>query len=63
MRSTLSSYRQYGLKKFLLLKKLKILYHALMLLMILMMKKLLEILTKNICKKTNQKTKKTINYM
>ena len=46
---------QIGLKKFLLLKKLKIQYHGHMLLMILMVKKLLEHFMKKNCKTTNQK--------
>ena len=46
---------QIGLKKFLLLKKLKILCHGNMLLVILKMKKLLELFMKNSCKRANQK--------
>ena len=46
---------QIGLKEFLWLKKLKMLYPGQVLLMILMEKKLLERFTKTICKKTNQK--------
>ena len=58
MRSTLSSCRQYGLKKFLLLKKLKILYHA------LVINDLNDEETVGtFYEKYLQKTKKTINYM
>ena len=46
---------------FLWLQKLKILYHGLMLLMILTMKKLLELFTKKNCKKQIKKEK--IRYL
>ena len=45
---------QIGLKKFLKLKKLKILFHGHISLMILMVKKSLEHSMKKNCKKTNQ---------
>ena len=62
---------QIGLKKFLLLVKLKILFHGHILLMILMVKKLLEYFMKKNCKrliKINSGLKrrlkeKEINYM
>ena len=44
-----------GLKKLLLSVKLKIQFHGLMLLMILMLKKLLEVFFKKDLQKTNQK--------
>ena len=46
---------QIGLKKFLLLEKLKILFHGHMFLVISKSKNLLECFTKKNCKKTNQK--------
>ena len=49
----LKAIHQIGLKKFLLLKKLKIQYHGHMLLKILMAKKLLEHFMKKNCKTTN----------
>ena len=58
--------QEFGLKKFLWLRKLKILCCVHMLLMILMEKKLLEHFTKINCKnqiKKNLELKKAINYM
>ena len=46
---------QIGLKKFLLLVKLKIQFHGHMLLMILMVKKLLEYFMKKNCKRLTKK--------
>ena len=45
-----------GQKKFLLLVKLKIQFHGLMLLMILMVKKLLEVFMKKNCKRLIKKS-------
>ena len=51
----LKDIHQIGLKKFLLLVKLKIQFHGHMLLMILMAKKLLEHFMKNNCKRLIKK--------
>ena len=53
---------QIGLKKFLWLEKLKILFCGHLLLVILMMKKLLERFMKRNCKKTNQREKWNLEW-